>query len=83
MEAYLLINGDDLMVFRDFEDKVKTGSDLMSEHTKEDLQQKIREIIDEKPRQEQPVPQQPERQVSDQEWYFTTLYDKLVKKWSK
>ena len=83
MEAYLLSNGDDLMVFRDFEDKVKTGSDLMSEHTKEYLQQKIREIIDEKPRQEQPVPQQPERQVSDQEWYFTTLYDKLVKKWSK
>jgi hypothetical protein len=84
MEAYLLSNGEDLMVFRDFEDQLKTGSNLMSEHTKEDLQKKIREIVEDKPQETAPEPvQQPEPQVSDREWYYNNLYDKLSKKWSK
>ncbi len=82
VEAYLLSNGDDLMVFRDFEDKIKKGSELMSEHTKEDLQKKIREIIEEKPQVEKPV-EQPQEQISDREWYHNSLYDKLSKKWAK
>jgi hypothetical protein len=82
VEAYLLSNGDDLMVFRDFEDKIKKGSELMSEHTKEDLQKKIREIIEEKPQVEKPV-EQPQEQISDREWYQNSLYDKLSKKWAK
>jgi len=84
MEAYLLSNGEDLMVFRDFEDQLKNGSNLMSEHTKEDLQKKIREIVEDKPQETAPEPvRQPEPQVSDREWYYNNLYDKLSKKWSK
>jgi len=82
MEAYLLSNGDDLMVFRDFEDQLKNGSSLMSEHTKEDLQKKIKEIIEDKPQEPAPA-QQPEPQVSDREWYYDSLYNKLSRKWSK
>ena len=81
VEAYLLSNGDDLMIFRDFEDKIKNEGRLMSEHTKEDLQEKIREIIEEKPSKE-PV-KEPEKQVSDREWYHDSLYNKLSRKWSK
>jgi hypothetical protein len=87
IEAYLLSNGDDLMVFRDFEDNLKNGSNLMSEHTKEDLQKKIREIVEETPAvqqpTQQPVPQAPEPRVSDKEWYLRSLYHKLAQKWSK
>jgi len=84
MEAYLLSNGEDLMVFRDFEDNIKTERNLMSESTKEDLQNKIKEIVEEKPQDIVPEPiQQPEPRVSDHEWYYKNLYDKLSRKWSK
>jgi len=88
IEAYLLSNGDDLMVFRDFEDKLKKGSELMSEHVKKDLQEKIREIIEEKPSRGAPATQTepavaPEKKISDHEWYYDSLYDRLFKQWSK
>ena len=55
----------------------------MSEHTKEDLQKKIREIVEETPTVQQPAPPEPEPRVSDKEWYLRSLYHKLAQKWSK
>jgi hypothetical protein len=85
IEAYLLSNGDDLMVFRDFEDKTKKESNLMAEHVKEDLQKKIQEILEEKDEEvltEETVVETEEK-VSDREWYKNSLYKSLIKKWAK
>ena len=83
MEAYLLSNGDDLMIFRDFEDDLKQqDSDILSENKK--ITKKISEILKNKkiikPNQEKP--QEP-AEISDQQWYRQELYKKLAKKWSK
>ena len=90
MEAYLLSNGDDLMVFRDFEDDIKKRSELMSESKKyDDLRQKIAEIVrnNENKTKRAPVrrPSTPKKanKVSDQQWYQQELYKKLAEKWSK
>ena len=90
MEAYLLSNGDDLMVFRDFEDKHKKETELMSEQViKEDLEKKILEIIEENAGDDEETTQellqegQEEVQTPDLEWYHGTLYTSLVKKWTK
>tara|TARA_Y100000296_G_scaffold40030_1_gene46196 strand:- start:103 stop:714 length:612 start_codon:yes stop_codon:yes gene_type:complete len=85
-EAYLLSNGDDLMVFRDFEDKTKKEDGLMSEHVKEDLQQKIQEILEDKEEKEvitEDTAEVVEKKTSDREWYKNSLYESLVKKWAK
>ena len=90
MEAYLLSNGDDLMIFRDFEDGIKKRSNIMSENKKyDDLKQKIAEIVrnnevkKQKTSQHKPEPARPAKKVSDQQWYQQELYKKLAKKWSK
>jgi hypothetical protein len=90
MEAYLLSNGDDLMVFRDFEDKHKKETELMSEQIiKEDLEKKILEIIEENAGDDEGTTQEllregeEEVQTPDLEWYRGTLYTSLVKKWTK
>jgi len=85
IEAYLLSNGDDLMIFRDFEDKIKKESTIMSEQVKKDLQKKIQEILEEK--EEKVLTEETlistEEETSDREWYKNSLYDSLVKKWTK
>ena len=85
IEAYLLSNGDDLMVFRDFEDETKKENNLMSEHLKEDLQKKIEEILEQK--EEKIITEvetsNTEEEVSDREWYKNSLYESLVRKWAK
>jgi len=88
IEAYLLSNGDDLMVFRDFEDKTKKENDLMTEQVKQDLQKKIQEILEEK--EESVITEDliietdsEEKKVSNDDWYRGVLYETLVKKWSK
>lgn len=83
MEAYLLSNGDDLMIFRDFEDDLKQqDGDMLNENKK--ITKKISEILKNKkiikPNQEKP--QEP-AEISDQQWYQQELYKKLAKKWSK
>ena len=90
MEAYLLSNGDDLMVFRDFEDKRKKETELMSEQTtKKDLEKKILEIIEENTGEDEEITQellkeeQEAPQAPDLEWYHSTLYTALVKRWAK
>jgi hypothetical protein len=85
IEAYLLSNGDDLMVFRDFEDKTKKERNIMSEHVKEDLQKKIQEILEEKEKEvlTEDVVIQEEEKASDRQWYKNSLYESLVKKWAK
>jgi hypothetical protein len=84
IEAYLLSNGDDLMIFRDFEDKIKKESKLMTEQVKKDLEKAIQEILEEKEEviaeQEEP---KSEKRISDKEWYQNSLYESLVKKWIK
>ena len=86
IEAYLLSNGDDLMVFRDFEDKIKKENKLMTEQVKEDLEKVIQEILEdeaeETPR-EQEIVKEEEVKISDKQWYQNSLYDALTKKWSK
>ena len=84
-EAYLLSNGDDLMVFRDFEDKIKKENNLMAEQIKEDLEKIIQEILEDKEEEvivEQEEPEA-EEEVTDKEWYQGSLYESLVKKWTK
>ena len=85
IEAYLLSNGDDLMIFRDFEDKIKKENNIMSEQVKKDLQKKIQEILED--REEKVLTEEvlinSEEKVSDREWYKNSLYDSLVKKWTK
>jgi hypothetical protein len=85
IEAYLLSNGDDLMVFRDFEDKTKKERNTMSEHVKEDLQKKIQEILEEKEKEvlTEDVVIEEEEKASDRQWYKNSLYESLVKKWAK
>jgi len=90
MEAYLLSNGDDLMIFRDFEDNLKKRSELMSESKKyDDLRQKIAEIVrnnenkTRKTTRRKPRTTKKASKVSDQQWYQQELYKKLAKKWSK
>ena len=84
IEAYLLSNGEDLMVFRDFEDKIKKENSLMTEHLKKDLQQKIQEIV--KIKEEEAVVEEEttniEEKISDKEWYDNSLYESLRKKWA-
>lgn len=84
IEAYLLSNGDDLMIFRDFEDNTKKESELMTEQVKEDLEKVIQEILEDKEEviTEQKVPKS-EKRISDKEWYQNNLYKSLVKKWTK
>ena len=86
MEAYLLSNGDDLMIFRDFEDKMKKEKGMINESLeKKDLEKKIAEILKQKQtkNKEKPQPLQEKTQISDQQWYQQELYKKLAKKWSK
>ena len=83
IEAYLLSNGDDLMIFRDFEDKTKKERNIMSEHVKEDLQKKIQEILEEKEILTEDVVIEEEEKTSDRQWYKNSLYESLVKKWTK
>ena len=84
IEAYLLSNGYDLMIFRDFEDNTKKESELMTEQVKEDLEKVIQEILEDKEEviTEQKVPKS-EKRISDKEWYQNNLYKSLVKKWTK
>ena len=86
MEAYLLSNGDDLMIFRDFEDENKKEAELMSEQVKKDLEQKIKQILEDKSEEvivEQEEPSVKEDKISDREWYKNSLYQALIKKWTK
>ena len=86
MEAYLLSNGDDLMIFRDFEDKMKKEKGMINESLqKKDLEKKIAEILKQEKtkNKEKPQPLQENPQISDQQWYQQELYKKLAKKWSK
>lgn len=86
MEAYLLSNGDDLMIFRDFEDKIKKKNNMIKENKqKKDLEKKIAEILKEKQTKKanKPQPPQKETKISDKQWYQQELYKKLAKKWSK
>ena len=83
VEAYLLSNGDDLMVFRDFEDKIKKENNIMSEQVKKDLQKKIQEILEDKEEGTEEVSINTKEEISDREWYKNSLYDSLVKKWTK
>ena len=86
MEAYLLSNGDDLMVFRDFEDENKKETELMSEQVKKDLEQKIKQILEDKSEEvtvEQEEPGVKKDKISDREWYKNSLYQTLIKKWTK
>ena len=83
IEAYLLSNGDDLMIFRDFEDKTKKERNIMSEHVKEDLQKKIQEILEEKEILTEEIVIEEEEKTSDRQWYKNSLYESLVKKWTK
>ena len=89
VEAYLLSNGDDLMIFRDFEDKIKKENNLMTEQVKKDLEEKIKQILEENDDNNEAALiteeaiLEPEPKISDREWYENSLYESLVKKWTK
>ena len=57
----------------------------MSEQVKRDLQKKIQEILEDKEEEvlAEEVLINSDEKISDREWYKNSLYDSLVKKWTK
>ena len=59
----------------------------MSEQVKKDLEQKIKQILEDKSEEEvvveQETPSVKEGKISDREWYKNNLYQALIKKWTK
>lgn len=82
MEAYLLSNGDDAMIFRDWENQKAPDAMINEGKQKKDIEKGISDILKEKKSKTQHKPTK-EPKVSDKQWYRQQVYKRLQEKWSK